>query len=63
LLGDQVVRQLAERAREDLDQRTGALLASECDRFRAVLDRHRPDDGAGARLGALADELSGRLAR
>jgi energy-coupling factor transporter ATP-binding protein EcfA2 len=63
LLGDQVVRQLAERAREDLDQRTGALLASECDRFRAVLDRHRPDEGAGARLGALADELSGRLAR
>ena len=37
VFGDSAVRQLAERARRDLDERTAALLAGERARFTALL--------------------------
>ena len=57
LLGDQAVRRLTERARADLDRRACALLDQEADRFRAVVDEHRPDPGAEGDLRRLAVEL------
>ena len=63
LLGDQAVRRLTERARADLDQRTGALLATEADRFIALVEQHRPEAAAADELRALAGELRQGLRR
>ncbi|HEY8583830.1 MAG TPA: hypothetical protein VIL49_12815, partial [Capillimicrobium sp.] len=52
IFGDQAVRSLAARAREDLLTRVEALFADEAARFTQLLDAARPDPGAPARLGA-----------
>ena len=57
LLGDQAVRRLTEKARADLDQRTGALLADEAARFTALVDGHRPDTTTAGTLRELAADL------
>jgi hypothetical protein len=57
LLGDDVVRLLAEKARTDLDRRTTALLDGEAARFHAVLHDHAVDAAAAPRLRALAGAL------
>src|SRR5690606_3720952 len=57
LLGDQAVRRLTERARADLDRRTGELLADETTRFTALVDGHRPDTTTAAALRELAADL------
>ena len=62
LLGDQAVRRLAERARADLDQRIGERLEAEADRFRAALDRTRPDGQLASQLRDAAARLEGALA-
>jgi len=57
LLGDQAVRRLTERARADLDRRTGELLAQESERFTALVDGHRPDTTTAVTLRELSAEL------
>jgi energy-coupling factor transporter ATP-binding protein EcfA2 len=57
LLGDQVVRQLAEEARVDLDRRAGELLDQEAARFYAVLNDHAVDFDHAPRLRELAVAL------
>lgn len=57
LLGDQAVRRLTERARADLDRRTGQLLAAEAERFTSVVDANRPDTATAASLRELSDDL------
>ena len=57
LLGDQAVRRLTERARADLDRRTGELLAGEAERFTSLVDAHRPDTTTAGTLRELAAEL------
>ncbi|HSP02767.1 MAG TPA: dynamin family protein [Acidimicrobiales bacterium] len=57
LLGDQAVRRLTERARADLDRRTGELLADEAERFTSLVDGHRPDTTTARTLRELAAEL------
>jgi Dynamin family len=50
LLGDQAVRTLAARAREDLLERARSLLRSEAERFDALLATAAPEPGAAERL-------------
>jgi hypothetical protein len=57
LLGDQAVRRLTERARADLDRRTGELLATEAQRFTALVEDNRPDRTGADDLRALAGDL------
>ena len=57
LLGDQVVRRLAEEARADLDRRAAALLDEEAARFYEVLNDHAVDGDAAVRLRDLAGRL------
>jgi hypothetical protein len=57
LLGDQAVRRLTERARADLDRRTGELLADEAERFTSLVDGHRPDTTTASSLRQLATDL------
>jgi hypothetical protein len=57
LLGDQAVRRLTERARADLDRRTGALLAEEAERYTTLVDAHRPDGNDADELRRLAADL------
>jgi hypothetical protein len=52
IFGDQAVRTLAARAREDLLERVERLLAVEERRFSAVLERAAPDDESPERLRA-----------
>ncbi len=52
IFGDQAVRSLAERAREDLLERVRELLAGERARFDRLLDGAEPDPAAGERLAA-----------
>ena len=52
IFGDQAVRSLAERAREDLLERAATLLAGEERRFEGVLERVAPDDESPERLHA-----------
>jgi hypothetical protein len=52
IFGDQAVRSLAARAREDLLERVATLLAGEEQRFGAVLERVAPDDESQERLHA-----------
>jgi hypothetical protein len=54
LLGDQAVRTLASRAREDLLTRARRLLAAEAARFHAVLAPAAPAAGAAERLAEAA---------
>ncbi|MFC7481048.1 GTPase domain-containing protein [Luedemannella flava] len=62
IFGDQAVRELAEKARADLLRRVGALLATEADRFRAVLAAAPVDDAAPDALRRAAAEVA-RAAR
>jgi energy-coupling factor transporter ATP-binding protein EcfA2 len=57
LLGDQAVRRLTERARADLDRRTGALLAEEAERYTALVEAHRPDAATAHDLRRLAGDV------
>jgi hypothetical protein len=50
VFGDQAVRSLAARAREDLDGRVHALMDAEFARYLAVLDQHPVDPDAPRRL-------------
>jgi hypothetical protein len=52
LLGDQAVRTLAERARDDLLRRARGLLDGEAQRYRERLAEHAPPEGARERLEA-----------
>jgi hypothetical protein len=63
LLGDQVVRRLAEEARADLDRRATALLDEEAARFYAVLNDHAVDAESAPRLRELAGCLRADVAR
>ena len=51
IFGDQAVRSLAARARDDLLARVRELLAAEQARFTRLLEPAVPDPGAGKRLG------------
>jgi hypothetical protein len=55
LLGDQAVRSLAARARDDLVERVDAILREESDRFAALLEGKAPEASAIARLDAAID--------
>jgi hypothetical protein len=55
IFGDQAVRTLAARAREDLLARVGRLLAGEARRYERPLEDASPPAGAGERL---ADALT-----
>jgi energy-coupling factor transporter ATP-binding protein EcfA2 len=57
IFGDQAVRTLASRARDDLLARVERLLASEAERFARLLDRVTPPDDAPARLAAAVGRL------
>ncbi|WP_218566219.1 ABC transporter [Vallicoccus soli] len=53
LLGDQAVRSLAARAREDLEERVAALLGQERERYDALLAQEGPPTSAEALRAAL----------
>ena len=55
LLGDQAVRSLAARARDDLVERVDRLLRDEAERFSALLEGKAPEASAIARLDAAID--------
>jgi hypothetical protein len=55
LLGDQAVRSLAARARDDLVERVDGLLRDESERFAALLEGKAPEAEAVARLHGAID--------
>jgi energy-coupling factor transporter ATP-binding protein EcfA2 len=57
IFGDQAVRTLASRAREDLLERVDALLRGEAARFHALLDGAVPEADSFARLHGAVDAL------
>ena len=57
ILGDQAVRTLASRAREDLVERVERLLREDARRFESLLDGAAPDADAFARLHASIDAV------
>ena len=57
IFGDQAVRTLAARAREDLVERVERLLREDAKRFDALLDAAAPDADTFARLHASLDAL------
>src|SRR5918994_505479 len=57
IFGDQAVRTLASRAREDLIERVDRLLRGEAGRFHAVLDEAVPEADTFARLHAAVDAI------
>ncbi|MFI5913844.1 ABC transporter [Dactylosporangium sp. NPDC051541] len=57
IFGDQAVRALAERARQDLGERVAELFATESDRFRAALTGAGVDEALSPRLRALSAEI------
>nr|WP_261966271.1 dynamin family protein [Dactylosporangium matsuzakiense] len=57
IFGDQAVRALAERARQDLGERVAELFATESDRFRAALTGAGVDEELSPRLRALSAEI------
>lgn len=63
IFGDQAVRRLAEKAREDLRLRCVRLMAGERERFVQVLDAAGVDPGAAARLRVLARQAREQAAR
>lgn len=58
IFGDQAVRTLADRARDDLLDRVKALYGEEAARFTAVLDTAGVDAGVADRLRAAAAEVA-----
>jgi hypothetical protein len=58
VFGDAAVRDLAARAREDLEERTDALLTAERGRFDELLDDAQPPEGSADRLRAAARALA-----
>ncbi|NNG20325.1 GTPase domain-containing protein [Naumannella sp. ID2617S] len=61
VFGDDAVRRLAERAKEDLDARVSALLAHELERYHHLLDGISSSEDSAARLrSALADVRAAR---
>ncbi len=57
IFGDQAVRTLAARAREDLIERVDGLLRAEAKRFDVLLDRSAPQADSFARLHAAVDAI------
>ena len=57
IFGDQAVRTLASRAREDLIERVDRLLREEAGRFHALLDETVPEADTFARLHAAVDAI------
>jgi hypothetical protein len=57
VFGDQAVRTLAARAREDLLERVDGLLAREADRYEALLDPVAPRDEEIAHLREARDRV------
>jgi hypothetical protein len=57
IFGDQAVRTLAARAREDLVERVDVLLRGESARFDALLDGAAPEAETFARLHAAVDAI------
>ena len=57
IFGDQAVRTLASRAREDLVERVDGLLRADAERFEELLDSAGPDADAFARLHAATDAV------
>ena len=57
IFGDQAVRTLAARAREDLIERVDRLLRAEAKRFDVLLDRSAPHADSFARLHAAVDAI------
>jgi Dynamin family len=57
IFGDQAVRTLAARAREDLVERVDGLLRGEAGRFDALLDEAAPEAETFARLHAAVDAI------
>ena len=57
ILGDQAVRALAERARDDLFVRVRRLLAGEAGRYEALLATVAPQPGAPEALAAALDDV------
>ena len=57
IFGDQAVRTLATRAREDLIERVERLLRGEADRFDVLLDQVAPKAESFARLHAAVDAI------
>ena len=57
IFGDQAVRTLAARAREDLIERVDRLLRAEAKRFDVLLDRSAPEADSFARLHAAVDAI------
>ena len=57
IFGDQAVRTLASRAREDLIERVDRLLRGEAARFHALLDEAVPEADAFARLHGAVDAV------
>jgi energy-coupling factor transporter ATP-binding protein EcfA2 len=57
IFGDQAVRTLASRAREDLIERVDRLLRTEAARFHALLDEAVPEADTFARLHAAVDAI------
>lgn len=61
VFGDDAVRRLANRAKDDLDARVAALLAHELERYHRLLDQTAPDrDRAGELLAALKEVRAAR---
>ncbi|WP_235737851.1 GTPase domain-containing protein [Nocardioides alcanivorans] len=58
VFGDQAVRSLAARAREDLDRRTSVLLSAEQDRFVRLVDALGVNDEASGRLRQAARRVT-----
>jgi energy-coupling factor transporter ATP-binding protein EcfA2 len=57
IFGDQAVRTLASRAREDLIERVDRLLRAEAKRFDTLLDESAPEADSFARLHAAVDAI------
>ena len=57
IFGDQAVRTLASRAREDLIERVDRLLRAESNRFHALLDEAVPEADSFARLHTSVDAI------
>ena len=57
IFGDQAVRTLAARAREDLVERVERLLRQDAARFDALLDAAAPEADTFARLHAAVDAI------
>jgi hypothetical protein len=58
IFGDQAVRALAAKARENLVGRVRALLGAEAARFEALLEPVAPGDGAAERIRAAAADVA-----